>query len=78
MCVLDKLQNFKNIVPAFEQRIRDWYTNYFILTEPEEAPLIGEFESSCNELQRMLILRCIRPDRVIHAINNFISNNIGQ
>ncbi|KAH0571621.1 Dynein heavy chain [Spironucleus salmonicida] len=77
LCVLDKLGNFKNIVPQFEQRLKDWYQNYFIVTEPEHAPLIGEFEGNLDELQRMLVLRCIRPDRLIHAINNYIGNNIG-
>lgn len=24
----------------------------------------------------MLIIRCVRPDRVIHAINNFVKNNL--
>lgn len=76
LCVLDKMPAFRGIVTQFEQRIREWYSNYFIVPEPENVPLIGELDSTLDELQKMLVVRCLRPDRVIHAINNFIKNNL--
>lgn len=76
LCVLDKMPAFRGIVPQFEQRIREWYANYFIVPEPEMAPLIGDLDSTLDELQRILVLRCLRPDRCIHAINNYVKNNL--
>jgi len=38
----------------------------------------GEWDSKCNELQRMLLVRCLRPDRVIFACTLFVGNALGR
>ena len=38
----------------------------------------GEWENRCSELQRTIIVRCLRPDRIIFATTAFIINNLGQ
>ena len=38
----------------------------------------GEWESSCNELQRMLLVRSLRQDRVAFCVSSFIINNLGS
>lgn len=38
----------------------------------------GEWESSCNELQRMLLVRSLRQDRVAFCVSSFIVNNLGS
>lgn len=47
-------------------------------SEPETAPLPGEWDNACNELQRMLIVRSLRPDRVAFCATSFIVNNLGS
>lgn len=37
----------------------------------------GEWEGACNEFQKMLFIRSLRPDRVSFAITNFIINQLG-
>ncbi|XP_023311334.1 dynein heavy chain 2, axonemal [Anoplophora glabripennis] len=73
---LDTLQGFHGVTDSFEQYSRDWYL-WYIHTEPETLPLIGEWESICNEFQRMLFIRSLRQDRVSFAISNFIVNQLG-
>lgn len=34
------------------------------------------WDTKLNELQRMIILRCLRPDRVMMAAKAFIVNNL--
>lgn len=41
---------FRGIVPAFEQRVNEWKNQYFIVNEPESAPLVGELDSTLDEL----------------------------
>lgn len=36
----------------------------------------GEWENSCNELQRMLIVRSLRQDRVSLCVTAFVINNL--
>ncbi|XP_076145705.1 dynein axonemal heavy chain 2 [Alosa pseudoharengus] len=74
---LDKLTNFHGLMASFEQYPRDWNL-WFTSAEPESAPLPGEWENSCNELQRMLIVRSLRQDRVSFCVTSFIINNLGS
>lgn len=39
---------------------------------------LGEWENSCNELQRMCIVRSLRPDRVPVVVTSYINNNLGH
>lgn len=74
---LAKLANFHGIIESFEQYPRDW-NSWFQSAEPEATPLPGEWDSSLNELQRMLIVRSLRPDRVSFCAYKFIVNNLGS
>ena len=40
--------------------------------------LVGEWDNACNELQKMLIVRSLRPDRVSFCVTSFIVNNLGS
>lgn len=51
---------------------------WFLSGEPETAPLPGEWENKLNELQRILVVRSLRPDRVVFCSEKFISVNLGQ
>ncbi len=74
---LDKLEAFKNILPHMEQHLDQW-KKYYVHATPETAALPGDWDSRVNELKRMVILRCMRPDRVLFAVRSFIVNNLGQ
>ncbi|XP_060775597.1 dynein axonemal heavy chain 2 [Neoarius graeffei] len=74
---LDKLANFHGIMSSFEQYPRDWNL-WYKNSEPENAPLPGEWENGCSELQRMLIVRSLRQDRVSFCVTSFIINNLGS
>ncbi|KAM9407837.1 LOW QUALITY PROTEIN: dynein axonemal heavy chain 2 [Salvelinus alpinus] len=74
---LDKLANFHGLMASFEQYPRDW-TIWYTSAGPETAQLPGEWENGCNELQRMLIVRSLRQDRVAFCVAAFIINNLGS
>ncbi|XP_072006034.1 dynein axonemal heavy chain 2 [Engystomops pustulosus] len=74
---LDKLANFHGIMNSFEQYPRDWH-QWYTSPEPESACLPGEWENACSEVQRMLIIRSLRQDRVAFCVTAFIINNLGS
>ena len=39
--------------------------------------ILGEWENGCNELQKMLFVRSLRPDRVSFCCATFIVNHLG-
>ncbi|GMH41208.1 hypothetical protein BSKO_09118 [Bryopsis sp. KO-2023] len=74
---LEPLVNFKGIVDSFESDPSRW-EGWYRQQEPESAELPGEWDSKCNELQRMVLVRCLRPDRVIFAATTYVANALGR
>jgi hypothetical protein len=70
------LGSFMGIANSFDQYPREWH-HWFTSDSPETFPLPGEWENSCNELQRMLVVRSLRPDRVPQTVTSFVINNLG-
>lgn len=76
---LDKLLNFHGIAAAFEQSPNDWKL-WFLQEKPEEALIPGEWHNKTAEsyLQRMILVRCLRPDRIVFMVYQFITDNLGK
>ena len=75
---MDKgVPKFSGLANSFEQDLSDW-KGWYQSDNPETAALPGEWDNACNELQKMLLVRAIRPDRVALVATNFIVNNLGQ
>lgn len=69
---LGTLPAFDGIAASFEQYGEDW-RNWYMEQEPEVLPFPGEWSRKCNNLQIMLIVRCLRPDRVLNTIRRYVS-----
>ncbi|XP_075914114.1 dynein axonemal heavy chain 2-like [Petromyzon marinus] len=74
---LDKLASFHGIMASFEQQPRGWHT-WCTAAQPEGTPLPGEWEDTCGELQRMLLVRSLRADRVPACVTAFVVNSLGS
>ena len=48
------------------------------LSEPHTANFPGEWNDNLTDFQRAIVLRTIRPDKVIPALTSFIANYLGQ
>jgi dynein heavy chain len=73
----DNLSKFAQLVTSFEQDHRAWHS-WYTSACPETTDLPGEWQNSCNELQRMLLIRSLRQDRVAIVVTTFIRNNLGE
>jgi len=79
ICELEKLVRFHGIVQSFESSSQQWF-EFFKHPSPEEATLPGEFNSLCadNYFLRMIIVRSIRPDRIVFMTKQFIQDERGE
>lgn len=68
---------FRGIIGAVENGLTDW-EGWFREAAPEAAELPGEWEARCSDLQRMVLVRCLRPDRVLFAATAFVATNLGR
>ncbi|KAG5504460.1 hypothetical protein JKF63_04912 [Porcisia hertigi] len=76
---LERLSAFHGITAHFEQKSDEW-RSWYLLERPEEAPLPEEWEARCgtNALQRMIFTRCLRPDRLVFMVYEFIEEQLGS
>jgi dynein heavy chain len=45
--------------------------------QPQDEKLPEPFESSLNRFQKIIVIKSIRPDKVIPAIQNYVSLTMG-
>lgn len=60
----------------FPQSPREWKA-WFLSGKPEESPLPQDWENKCSDLQRLCVLRSLRPDRILFSASTYVSNNLG-
>ena len=54
---------FKGIRIKFTRQVDQW-KQYYDAVEPHTEPLPGEWNDKLRSFQKLIILRCIRPDKV--------------
>ena len=76
---LEKLLNFHGIVASFEQNLSQW-RQWFLSEVPEDAQLPSEWQNKTadNYLQRMILVRCLRPDRILFMVYQFVTDKLGK
>jgi dynein heavy chain, axonemal len=67
---------FRKLATSVEQNPRAW-KQWARAESPEIAALPGEWQTGVDDLQRMLLLRVFRPDRVVHSARKFVAKNLG-
>lgn len=77
ICELEKMINFNGIIGAFVHNSKGWKT-WYMSSNPELQPLPGEWANKCDTLRKMIMLRTIRPDRVLFAASSFIEEKMGM
>jgi len=66
---------FVNIVNDVKSNIDEW-KGWYDLEKPEEVAFPCGYSSRCNYMQKLLILRCFRSDRVYTAVKDFIISSM--
>ena len=69
------IESLRGFQASMEQTLRDW-KKWYSSSEPEREALPGEWDGRLDMMQKLLVIRCIRPDRVIPATAMFISQKL--
>lgn len=51
---------------------QDSWRVIFDSSEPHLTPLPKPWDNDLGSLEKMLVLRCIRPDKIVPAVQNFV------
>ncbi|KAL7843672.1 hypothetical protein AOLI_G00251840 [Acnodon oligacanthus] len=77
LLALSTLPNFKGLADTFFKHEPE-YKRIFDSSQPHREPLPGEWVSKLDSFQRLLVLRCLRVDRLTHGLQDFVSAQLGQ
>uniref|UniRef100_H2Z3M9 Uncharacterized protein n=1 Tax=Ciona savignyi TaxID=51511 RepID=H2Z3M9_CIOSA len=61
----------------FQDNVQEWRKVYD-LKEPQNAQLPAPWDRKLNEFQRMTAIRCLRPDKVVPMIRQFVLEKLGR
>lgn len=76
MCRLDSLPSFKDIRKKFLSQKDQWKVIYDS-SEPHNEKFPGEW-AELNDFKRLCMIRCIRPDKIVPMVQNFVRKHLGQ
>ena len=71
------LSAFAGFADSFTKNV-EHYREYFESGEAHRFPLDDVFNDKLNEFQKLLVIRCIRPDRFMLGVTDFVSGKLGQ
>uniref|UniRef100_M4A6Z4 Uncharacterized protein n=1 Tax=Xiphophorus maculatus TaxID=8083 RepID=M4A6Z4_XIPMA len=74
---LSTLDTFDELAESFTNHL-EGFKNIFDSKQPHREPLPGKWDNDLNSFQRLLVLRCLRPDCVIYAVQDFVSAHLGE
>ena len=68
---------FKGFHESVAAHIKEWKTIYDSAT-PQEQPLPAPWHEKLTLLQRLAVVRCLRSDKMVPALQQFVVENLGQ
>ena len=72
LCRLDSLEYFATFRIHFTEHLNEWKKIYDSV-EPQNVTYPSPWNTKLTTFQKMLILRCIRSDKIIPAVQNFVT-----
>ncbi|XP_066544073.1 dynein axonemal heavy chain 7 isoform X2 [Amia ocellicauda] len=77
ICRLDELERFRDLRRDFA-RLRDSWKEVYDSMEPHHTAFPPDWQDKLGAFQRMLIIRCLRPDKIIPMVQEFVTNSLGR
>ncbi|XP_067164351.1 dynein axonemal heavy chain 17 [Apteryx mantelli] len=74
--VLSEMDEFKNLDSDIEGSAKRW--KKFVESEAPEKEVFPKEWKNKTALQKLCMLRCMRPDRMTYAIRNFVEEKMGS
>ena len=71
------LPQYKTLPTEFRERQADWLAIYNSV-DPASCPLPGDLDKKYSRFQKLTILRCLRPDKVVQQVQALVVAEMGQ
>ncbi|XP_034354027.1 dynein axonemal heavy chain 12 isoform X4 [Arvicanthis niloticus] len=77
ICRASELPVFHGLREHFRDYIYLW-EEFYDSKEPHNMKFPEPMDKMLNELQKIIILRCLRPDKITPAITNYVTDKLGK
>uniref|UniRef100_A0A8C5TGG8 Dynein axonemal heavy chain 12 n=1 Tax=Malurus cyaneus samueli TaxID=2593467 RepID=A0A8C5TGG8_9PASS len=77
LCRASEFPALRRLRTHVTENIGEWQKMYDS-KEPHNFPLPEELNNTLTELQKMIVLRCLRPDKIGPAITTFVTEKLGK
>ncbi|XP_071332600.1 dynein axonemal heavy chain 12 [Trachinotus anak] len=77
ICRASELPGLQGIKEAFIKSPGDFKPIYDS-KEPCDTPLPSPWCEQLNDLQKMIIVRCLRPDKIVPAVTKYVTGKLGK
>uniref|UniRef100_A0A8B9YNI0 Dynein axonemal heavy chain 12 n=1 Tax=Bos mutus grunniens TaxID=30521 RepID=A0A8B9YNI0_BOSMU len=77
ICRASEFPAFRGLRDHFYDNVSEWREIY-ASKEPHNAKFPAPMDTRLNELQKIIILRCLRPDKITPAITNYVTDKLGK
>ncbi|EDV27935.1 uncharacterized protein TRIADDRAFT_52992 [Trichoplax adhaerens] len=71
------LPHFKDWLQDFIDRSHEWKAVYDAI-QPHLTPLPSPWNQNLNDIDKLIVIRCLRPDKVIPAVQDFIAHHLSK
>ncbi|XP_032996859.1 dynein heavy chain 12, axonemal [Lacerta agilis] len=77
LCRASDMTAFKGLRSHIAEELKEWRKIYDS-KEPQNVPLPKPWNTNLNEIKKMIVLRCLRPDKISPAITTFVTDKLGK
>ncbi|CAK6963682.1 dynein axonemal heavy chain 7 [Scomber scombrus] len=77
ICRLDEMERFKGLRQDMARHRNEWKT-VFDSPSPHQTPFPDEWQEKLTKFQKMLVIRCLRPDKMTPMVQEFVSDSLGR
>ncbi|XP_063744092.1 dynein axonemal heavy chain 7 [Eleginops maclovinus] len=77
LCRLDEMERFKGLRKDIARLRGEWKTVYDS-PSPHQTHFPEEWQEKLSQFQRMLVIRCLRPDKVVPVVQEFVADSLGR
>ncbi|XP_066590873.1 dynein axonemal heavy chain 1-like [Prorops nasuta] len=74
---LERLPKFQNFIAAFKGSLPE-FKKIFDTQEAHLVPFPEPWQSSLDDFQKLMVFKCLRPDKVTNAMQMYIAKYLGQ
>ncbi|KAL9652089.1 hypothetical protein ABK040_015890 [Willaertia magna] len=75
--VLGHLPVFKSFIQDFIDNVTD-FKQYFENPHPNHLPIPAGWDSKLTDFQRIMVIKVLRPDKVVETIQDFVEKNLDK